>query len=156
MITARHALLSGLFLLAQLATAQVSIPMSEYRATGSMLALDSLYTPAVDGDSTRSAFPTQQDLFVEQYQAMVNALGKYLYAHDWNIEQPARTFNKFYFDADGRMTKYIYDLKGELSEEQRTQFRTLADAFFVDHRFPLKATTPFRQCGPSTFMPTKH
>lgn len=126
-----------------------------YRSVGKMSDLDTLYRSAVDADPTRSAFGDRQDEFVTNYNSFYRDLNSYLAAHDFVWDDTTRCFNKLYFHPDGRMDKYLYGFRGQVPGEKQKRFEELTRDFLKGYRFPMTAPEPFRQCGPSTFLPKK-
>lgn len=115
--------------------------------------LDSLYRSAIHVDSTQAVFQDQQR-FIDAYARMLQELGTYLHAHDFEWPGPVRGFNRIYFNADGRVDHFLYSIRpGQISAEQEARFGELLGDFVKDYRFPLPAPERFAQCGSVVYQP---
>jgi hypothetical protein len=107
--------------------------------------LDSSYKSALHSDSLQAVFYKDQDVFIKQYQQLVQELGKQLKQN--GVELPAGTkfFHRLYFNASGKLDYYLFKFKDQsISAEQQAQFEKAVTAFFNTYTFPAKKK--FAQC----------
>ena len=80
------------------------------------------------------------------------------YQFKW--EQPTRSFNRIYFNADGTIDYFLYNFQttnvkteDQLSQEKQNEFNRLLNLFIKDYKISVTAKTKFAQCSPTKYMP---
>lgn len=121
--------------------------------------LDSLYQGAVDVDTTKAVFKTEEaeDQWLKAYQKMLVDFGDFLYNHQYKWKKSTRIFNKIYFNRDGSIDYFLYHFSGEPSdrpsEEEQVVYGKLLQEFIQTYRVPVSAPVCFTQCGPVRYEP---
>ncbi|MBB2147929.1 hypothetical protein [Pedobacter gandavensis] len=113
--------------------------------------LDSLYKSAVDADPKRAVFKTPQEQaeLQKSYSALIQDLGVFLKANDFNWEKPTRCFNRIYFNPGGKIDYFLFNFpKDMIAAEKEKEFQRLLNVFIKDYKFPMKAKENFAQCSP--------
>lgn len=116
--------------------------------------MDSIYHSGLNADSTKAVFWENSDEYVESFEKMLQVFGKYLKANGFVWEQPAKGFNRVYFNETGKIDYFIYSFRPEqITPEQEIRFNELLNQFIQTYQFPLQAKSKFAQCSPVTYMP---
>jgi hypothetical protein len=133
--------------------AQKAMTFEQAKASGiSTQTLDSLYQSALHSDSTKSVFGKRPEEFMKGYSQLLKDLNQYLHGHGYRWEQETRCFNRIYFNPDGSIAYFLYNLKkGVITPEKEKQFDTLLNGFIKTYRFPLGAPVRFAQCSPTVY-----
>lgn len=134
---------------------QEAMTIKEGRKKGfSVSNLDKKYVDAVNANPDSALFNDKSGEFIQSWQAMLQDLGSYLQDHDFVWEKQTGCFNKVYFNKDGKIDYFLYNLNPQLDETQAEKFRTLLQAFIETYQLPVQADKKFTQCGRSMYMPT--
>ncbi len=113
----------------------------------SISSLDSLYPSALNGDSTKAVFQTNQAEFIEQYKQLVQQFGKFQKQNGLNFEPSKRFFHRLYFNESGKLDYYLFKFKdGLITEIEQKLFEKNSELFFKTYQFPIKTKTKFAQC----------
>ena len=79
-------------------------------------------------------------------------LGNYLIKQDFTWGMKIKVWHKFYFDKDGKLNKYFFNLlEDNIEKEKREQYKTLVKEFAVNYKLPITKDSPFAQCGKGAF-----
>ncbi|MCF8217621.1 MAG: hypothetical protein K9I29_00440 [Bacteroidales bacterium] len=134
---------------------QEAMTIKEGREKGySVSALDKKYVDAVNVNPDSALFNDNSGEFIQSWQTMLQDLGSYLQDHDFVWKKQTRCFNKVYFDKDGNIDYFLYNLNPQLDETQAEKFRMLLQDFIENYQLPVQGEKKFTQCGPSMYMPT--
>ncbi len=114
--------------------------------------LDSLYLSALSEDSAKSVFSGREDEFYKGYVSLLRDLNHYLRWNKFMWTKPVKCFNRIYFSTEGKIDYFLFNFKkGELTNEDETEFTRLVKSFIKDYQFPLTSQTRFAQCSPVTY-----
>lgn len=120
---------------------------------------DSIYKSALHADTTLAVFKTneEQKAMQQEYIMLLQSIGKFLSANDFEWDKPTKCFHKIYFNSDGTIDYFLYNFTGKIddrpSEEKQKEFERLLNLFIKDYKISLTANTKFAQCGPATYQP---
>lgn len=120
--------------------------------------LDSIYKSAVfPSDTVRAVFKTeeQEEAMHSAYVELLQDLGVFLTAHDFEWGSARLCFNRIYFAPDGSIDYFLYEFKGDNkpSEEKQKEFSQLLNLFIQNYKIPIEADQKFAQCSPVRYMP---
>ena len=134
------------------ARAQMGASFDEAKAAGVRTSLlDSTYKSAINVDERQSAFPGKGDKVAASYNRMIQDVDKYLAKHDFKWGQPVHSFNRIYFNKDGTIDYYLYNLKDKVSPEKEAEFKRLLNEFIRQYKFPMHGKENFVQCSSVTY-----
>ncbi len=115
--------------------------------------LDSTYTDATNADTTMlTAFKGREDEFGKAWKKLLQDISTFLWKNSFRWDSLTQCFNVFYFDSDGTIDYYFYNIKDFTKTEQ---YEKLMNEFIKDYKFPLTAETKFKQCGSAIFQDKK-
>lgn len=124
--------------------------------------LDSIYKSAVDVDSSRAVFKTeqQQTEWINTYTKLLKDFGLFLSDNNFIWEKQTRGFNKIYFNKNGMVDYFLYSFsignvksEDQLSQEKQAEFKRLLNLFIKDYKITMTTKTNFAQCSPTVYMP---
>ena len=116
--------------------------------------LDNTYKSGVHTDTSMAVFVDNQEEYLNSYNDLLRALGKYLSANNFNWDKITSGFNRIYFAEDGSIDYFLYNFRSnQISQEKEEEFGKLLTQFIKDYKFPLTAKTGFAQCSPVRYMP---
>lgn len=129
-------------------------PWNEVRKSGiTFNELDSIYTDAVNVDtSILIAFKGKEDEFEQAWVKLLQDISDFLRKNNFKWHSPTQCFNVFYFDKDGTIDFYFYNIKDFKKTEE---FEKLMNEFIKDYKFSQTAEMKFKQCGPVIFQDKK-
>ena len=146
----------------RLSSQPLAITFQEAESKGIYIrVLDSLYLSAVHVDSTLAVFktPEEQSRVHAEYVRLLQSLGDFLSANNFEWEKPAACFNRIYFSPGGNIDYYVFNFRGKPedkpSPEKEKEFTRLVNLFIQDFKIDLRAHRKFAQCSPTTFMPRR-
>lgn len=123
--------------------------------------LDSLYTSAVNTDTSIAVFKTEkeQEALYQAYVKLLQDFGKFLSKNNYKWEKPTKCFNRIYFNSNGTIDYFLFNFLGKTedkpTENVEKEFTRLLNVFISDYKFSLTANKKFAQCSPTTYMPQK-
>jgi hypothetical protein len=122
--------------------------------------LDLEYKSALDTDSTKAVFRSEQEQAQLQkaYIQLLQDLSTFLKQHDFKWEKATKCFQRIYFSTDGKIDYFIYNFKLKsvaaadlISDKRAAKFDELLGLFIKDYTFAVKANEKFAQCSPTAF-----
>ncbi len=123
--------------------------------------LDSLFTSAVNTDTSIAVFKTEkeQEALHQAYIKLLQDFGKFLSDNNFKWEKPTKCFNRIYFNPNGTIDYFLFNFLGKPedkpAENTEKEFIRLLNDFISDYKFSLTAKKQFAQCSPTTYMPQK-
>lgn len=141
-----------MFTLIVLSYCQKAMTFKESKEKGISTAyLDSIYASGL------VIFKNNQDEYVSSYQNLLQDLGQYLKENNFSWTKPTASFNRIFFDKEGKIDYFIYNFRPEqLTIDEEKRFYELLTEFIKKYHFPLTATKKFSQCSPVTYMPDEN
>lgn len=143
----------------------IAVPFSEVEQHGISLAhLDSVYQSAMNVDTSVAVFKTdsEQHLMSAAYIAMLQDFGKFLTKNNFTWEKQTKSFNRIYFNEDGKVDYFIYKFLStddgpaeSLDPAIEKEFNRILNMFVSEYRFGVTAKKKFAQCSPVTYYPKK-
>ncbi len=129
--------------------------VKDAEAAGIRQQIDKKYKSAIDAsDKSKCVFKTskEQDALMKAYQNFLMELGNYLSDPNFKWGQPTKCWNRIYFNKDGSVEYYVFNIKTEISDEKTEQYKALFRSFISTHKIAITATEGFAQCSPVTFI----
>lgn len=129
-------------------------PWNEFEKSGfTFNELDSIYTDAGNADTTMlTAFKGRENEFGEAWIKLLQDISAFLWKNNFKWDSLTQCFNVFYFDNDGTIDYYFYNIKDFKKTEK---FEKLMNDFIKDYKFPLTAEMKFKQYGSAIFQDKK-
>ncbi|MDD3788219.1 MAG: hypothetical protein PHO94_05940 [Petrimonas sp.] len=121
----------------------------------SVVDLDNKYKSAIHVDPAKAVFKTskEQTELQNAYRDFLLSLGDFLSKNGFEWEGPTRSFNRIYFNRNGKIDYFIFNFYGNLAKQKENEFKRLVELYIQNYKFPLKAKVNFSQCSPVTYMP---
>jgi len=139
----------------------VGLSVTEAETRGiSIQTLDAENKSAVHVDSTQAVFTDDEDVKVlyNSYVQLLQDLGAFLAANDFEWDVPRRCYNRIYFTPEGTIDYFLFQFLGDVenqpSEEKQKRFEELVNDFIQDYQFGITAPVKFAQCSPTVYRPS--
>lgn len=124
-------------------------------------ALDEHYASPIHADTALALLKTktEQDYFEKIYRDYLTRLSASLFTENFTWDKPFALFQKTYFNPDGTVAYFLYNLLGPKEERPDSStmmlFEKSVAEYITRHPFPMHFSRPFGQCAPMIISPKK-